>query len=74
MLSRREMIIRKMLTKFHDDPSKVSGNAITGLSANAFDPHRAERTRAKNPGTYTKEEQEWVSIDRQLHPEVRICH
>jgi hypothetical protein len=70
MLSRREMIIRKMLTKFHDDPSKVSGSVSTGLSANAFDPHRAERTRAKNPGTYTKEEQEWVSIDRQLHPEI----
>ena len=64
------MTIRKLLTKYHDDPSKVSGNIGNGLSVNAFDPHRAERTRAKNPQTYTKEEKEWVSIDRQLHPEV----
>lgn len=71
MLSRREMLIRKLLTKFHDDPAKVSGT--NALSAAAFDPHRAERTRAKNPRTYTKEEKEWVSIDQHLHPEVHYA-
>ena len=35
-----------------------------------FDPHLAERTRAKNISMYNKEEREWMAIDRVLHPEV----
>lgn len=71
MLNRREVIIRKLLTKYHDDPNKVSSMSPGALGlTGSFDPHRAERTRAKNPKTYTKEEAEWVTIDRHLHPEV----
>ena len=35
-----------------------------------FDPHLAERTRAKNSAMYSKEESEWMAIDRVLHPQV----
>jgi hypothetical protein len=73
MLNRREMMIRKLLTKFHDDPTKVSNNPLGGVMTAmfGFDVHRAERTRAKHPPTYTKEEKEWVSIDKKLHTEVQ---
>ncbi len=68
MLNRREVTIRKLLTKYHDDIEFVRKS----LSAVAygFDPHLAERTRAKNPKSYTKEEQEWSTIDRIIHPEI----
>ena len=68
MLNRREVMVRKLLSKFHDDPE-----ILTRGQANltfGFDPHLAERTRAKNPKAYSKEQTEWVSVDRVLHPEV----
>ena len=39
-------------------------------SAYGFDPHIAERVRAKHFQTFTKEEREWASIDLILHPEI----
>lgn len=41
-----------------------------GSSAVGFDPHLAERTRAKSVKSYNKEETEWSHIDRILHPQV----
>lgn len=70
MLTRREMVVRKLLTKYHDD-SEILKKAISAL-AYSFDPHLAERTRAKNPLSYSKEEAEWAAIDRVLHPEVSL--
>ena len=72
MLSRREMIIRKLLIKYHDDASllKKEMSAV----AYSFDPHLAERTRVKDPASYSKEELAWSTIDRVLHPEVRGSH
>jgi hypothetical protein len=35
-----------------------------------FDPHMAERTRAKDTKAYTREENEWSTIDKILFPEV----
>merc|ERR1711871_37435 len=67
-LTRHEMIKRKLLRKYHDDPDiqkRAMQNAVFG-----FDPHAAERTRAKDAHAYTKEEANWVSIDRKLHPDV----
>ena len=69
MLNRREMIVRKLVTKYHDDKEFLR-KSIQAL-AYSFDPHLAERTRAKNPDMYTPEERDWSSVDRVLHPEVR---
>ena len=68
MLSRREVNIRKLLIKYHDDKDymKKKMSAV----ASGFDPQLAEKTRAKHVRFYTKEELEWSSIDRILHPEV----
>lgn len=67
-LTKQEMIIRKLIRKYHDSPEimkrKISETAY------GFDPHIAERTRAKDPKAYTKDELEWTSIDRILHGEV----
>jgi hypothetical protein len=68
MLSRKDMIVRKLIVKYHDDPSVLRRSAAA--VAYGFDPRMAERTRAKMPKTYSKEEKEWSSIDRILHPEV----
>lgn len=70
MLSRKEVIIRKLLTKYHDDKEALQ-KAIAAV-AYSFDPHLAERTRAKNPKSYTTEEHNWSTVDRVLHPEVFI--
>jgi hypothetical protein len=68
MLTRREVTIRKLLTKYHDDIEVMKRSiSAVGLS---FDPHLAEKTRAKHPKSYSKEEKEWSTIDQVLHPEV----
>lgn len=69
MLNRREVGIRKLLNKYHDDKEYMK-KTIAAVSQ-GFDHHRAERVRAKNGRFYTKEEYEWSTIDRILHPEVR---
>ncbi len=69
MLTRKEMVVRKLLTKFHDDAEHLK-KAIAAM-AYSFDPHLAERVRGKHPRSYSKEEKEWASVDRRLHPEVR---
>lgn len=70
MLNRREIIVRKLLTKYHDDKEFMK-RAISAV-AYSFDPHLAERVRAKHPSSYSKEEKEWASVDRILHPEVLL--
>jgi hypothetical protein len=67
-LTKHEMIIRKLIKKYHDDPEIVKRKLSE--TAYGFDPHIAERTRAKDPKAYTKDELEWSSIDRKLHPEI----
>jgi hypothetical protein len=68
LLTRQEMCVRKIITKFHDNPEIMKKQYA--IAAYGFDPHLAERTRSKNPKAYSKEEKEWESIDRKLHPEV----
>ena len=68
MLNRREVVVRKLLTKYHDDPEIMARSQA--IAAHGFDPHIAERVRAKNPKAYSKEEQEWSSVDRVLHPAI----
>ena len=62
--------LSKVLTKYHDDREALQ-KSIAAV-AYAFDPHLAERIRAKNPKSYTSEEKNWSAVDRVLHPEVRI--
>ncbi|RYH22833.1 hypothetical protein EON65_18680 [archaeon] len=69
MLNRREVKVRKLLTKYHDDVEYMK-KALSAVAYN-FDPHLAERVRSKHPKSYSKEEREWASVDRVLHPEVR---
>jgi hypothetical protein len=70
MLNRREVSVRKLISKYHDDPELMLRGQAT--AAFGFDPHIAERTRAKNPKAYSKEEFEWSTIDKVLHPEVGV--
>ncbi|CAM9235500.1 unnamed protein product, partial [Ectocarpus fasciculatus] len=66
-LSRQEMAVRKLLSKFHDNPEQVKRGM--GPEAHGFDPHRAERTRIKMSKAMSQEELQWMSIDKILHPE-----
>jgi hypothetical protein len=68
MLNRREVMVRKLLMKYHDDPDIIK--RTFAAAAYGFDEHLAERTRMKNQRAYTREEREWMSIDKILHPEV----
>jgi len=68
MLSRQDMLVRKLLSKFHDNPEVLKRKFAE--AAHGFDPQLAERTRFKNKLVLTKEEREWVSLDKVLHPEV----
>jgi hypothetical protein len=68
MLTRREVTVRKLLTKYHDD-IEFMRKSLSAV-AYGFDPHLAERTRSKHPQSQTKEEMEWATIDRILHPEI----
>merc|ERR1711998_801729 len=67
-LNRREMQIRKLFAKFHDSMDKMIRQQQA--MGSGFDKHLAERTRAKNPQTYTKDDKSWVSLDKVLHPEI----
>lgn len=67
MLTRREITVRKLLSKYHDQSKTDTGKLAGSLG---FDSFLAERTRAKNSKAFTKEETEWSYIDRILHPEV----
>ena len=60
-------MVRKLLSKYHDDHELMLRGQTSALG---FDPHLAEKTRAKNPKAYNKEETEWSYVDRILHPEV----
>ena len=67
-LSRQEMAVRKLVSKFHDNPEQVKRGL--GPEAHGFDHHRAERTRIKMSKAMSQEELQWMSIDKILHPEV----
>lgn len=66
-LNRREMHVRKLLHKFHDDPQLVIPHGPS-VDAEMHDVSLAERTRLKDNHHRTPEEKEWVSIDKILNP------
>ena len=67
-LNRKEVVVRKLLAKYHDDKKKLRRAAES--TAFGFDPHLAERVRAKDVKAYTKEEKEWATVDKVLFSEV----
>jgi len=71
MLSRHDMQVRKLLSKFHDNTEATKRSLVEAVSG--FDVHLAERVRAKHKETWSKEEREWVSLDKVLHPEVKTA-
>ena len=68
MLTRREQIIRKLLSKYHDNVDLMKRKSQG--SSFGFDPSRAEKVRSTDFSAYSKEEKEWKSVDSVLHPEV----
>jgi multidrug efflux pump subunit AcrA (membrane-fusion protein) len=68
MLNRTEMIVRKLISKYHDDPKKIKD--MSSGPTHGFDAHLADRVRNKHPLTFTKEEVEWISIDQILHADI----
>lgn len=72
-LNRREMHVRKLMHKFHDDPQLVNphGPSVDVETHNFF---LAERTRLKSYHHRTAVEKEWVSLDKILNPLVRHKH
>lgn len=66
-LNRREMRVRKLLHKFHDNPKLVGHYGPSGdAEMNEFS--LAERTRSKDNHHRTAGEKEWVSLDKILNP------
>ena len=65
-LQRREVIVKKLLNKYHDDAEMMKRKAEK-LSL-GFDPHLAANTRAKYESTWTLTEKEWVTVDKILNP------
>ena len=59
MLTRREMIVRKLMVKFHDDPA-ILRRSMAAV-AYGFDPRLAERTHAEDKKSYTQEERVGVN-------------
>lgn len=71
LLTRQEVKVRKLLTKYHDDEDLVSSSSFSsGGFLGEFDPNRAMHVRFKHPSTYTKEEKDWVKIDKVINADV----
>lgn len=68
MLSRKEAKVRKLLSKYHDNPEAIKRNFILNLSG--FNPNLAESVRIKMTKGMSSEEKEWMSLDKVLNPEI----
>lgn len=68
-LNRREMHVRKLINKFHDDPQPIN-NADTQEAARRDVSTLAQRTRRKTRAELTVDEKEWISLDKILNPQV----
>ncbi|CAM9212499.1 unnamed protein product, partial [Hapterophycus canaliculatus] len=66
-LNRKEVHVRKLLHKFHDDPQLVGTDTPTAC-AETHHTSLAERTRLKQHHRRTAMEKEWISVDRILNP------
>ena len=66
-LNRREVHVRKLLHKFHDDPQLVSPD-YPAARPETQDLSLAERTRLKDIQHRTATDKEWISLDKILNP------
>ena len=67
-LNRREMHVRKLVHKFHDDPQLVKTNSLVeedGMHNYLL----AQQTRLKSCKHRTTVEKEWISLDKVLNPQ-----
>ena len=65
-LQRREVTIKKLINKYHDD-AEIMKRKAEQLSS-GFDAHLAAETRSKISKTMTPHEREWATVDRVLNP------
>lgn len=66
-LNRKEIYVRKLLHRFHDDPQLVDTVTPTAC-AETNDNSLARRTRGKHHHHRTTVEKEWISLDKTLNP------
>lgn len=67
-LNYNERHIRKLLHKIHDDPDRVT-ERLEEHHTDAI--QTARRVRQTEEGSRTKDEQEWVSLDKIINPQAR---
>lgn len=76
-LNYNERYIRKLLHRFHDDPDRVK---MENTMAEKLQEHhtdnlksirKARRVRQTDERSRTKDEQEWVSLDKIINPQAR---
>lgn len=68
-LTRREVHVRKLVHKFHDDPQLVKPDCLVEQDE-MTDRLLAQQTRLKSHKHRTTMEKEWVSLDKILNPHV----
>ena len=69
-LTRHEMHVKKLLSKYHDNPDLIKRDLSN--KAFGFDPNLAERVRVKQWKAMSFEEKSWSTLDKVLHPEVSL--
>lgn len=67
-LNRREMHVRKLVHKFHDDPQLVKVTSLVEEDG-MHDYLLARQTRLKSHKHRTTVEKEWISLDKILNPQ-----
>lgn len=67
-LNRREKHVCKLMIKFYNDPRLTQNVGLRELSCHD-ECTLAQRIRNKNANELTVQEQEWVSLDKILHPQ-----
>lgn len=72
-LNRREMHVRKLLSKFHDDPQLLPHTDIRE-SPDQCNYGLAQRARLKSFKQRSVQERDWVSVDKIMNPQARYGH
>lgn len=67
-LTRREVHVRKLVHKFHDDPQLVKADCMGGQDG-MNDHLLAQQTRLKSHKHRTTMEKEWISLDKIFNPQ-----
>lgn len=58
----------KLMRQFHDDPQRLIDDSKS--KAKLVDPNTAAAVRFKHPKSLSREEREWVTLDKTLNPEI----